>query len=74
MGSIESFHPPDMSTNNQLTTDETYCHDDHSRAEDAHVCGALGCHASEDRHYRDGNGRERVLCRSCGKDFLEVST
>jgi len=64
-----------MSTDSHPTTDETHHHDDHSRAEDAHVCGALGCHASEDlRHYRDGNGRERVLCPPCGKTFLGVST
>jgi len=24
--------------------------------------------------YRDGDGRERVLCPSCGKEFLEVSS
>jgi len=42
-------------------------------APDADVCGALGCRTTEDlHHYRDSEGRKRVLCSGCGERFLTL--
>lgn len=55
-------------------TDRTHHTQNNGRPE-AVVCGALGCHGTNDlTAVTDSNGRTRTLCPSCRQDFLEVES